>query len=92
MLALGYPKYVTQGGDWGSLITRTMGMLYPDHCLATHINMAACGPPSYNNPLLFLQFMTTPFSERDKAGLERSKWFTKEGSGYNQEQSTKPQT
>lgn len=92
MLSLGYNTYVTQGGDWGSLITRAMGMKYPSHIPASHLNMAMCGPPSYDKPLLFFQFMTTPFSEGDKQGLARSQWFQKEGSGYNKEQSTKPQT
>lgn len=31
MLALGYEEYVTQGGDWGFLITRAMAHLYPQH-------------------------------------------------------------
>lgn len=37
MLKLGYPQYVTQGGDWGYYITRTMALLYPDAVRATHI-------------------------------------------------------
>lgn len=39
MQDLGYAKYVTQGGDWGMMITRTMGLLFPDRVLASHINM-----------------------------------------------------
>lgn len=49
--------------------------------------------PEYTkNPILALQHKITSYSEREKAGLERSQWFTKEGSGYNLLQSTKPQT
>ena len=33
-----------------------------------------------------------PYSDRDKAGFARSKWFLDEGSGYRLIQSTKPQT
>lgn len=39
MQSLGYHTYVTQGGDWGYMITRTIGLLFPESCLASHINM-----------------------------------------------------
>jgi pimeloyl-ACP methyl ester carboxylesterase len=47
MLALGYDKYVAQGGDWGSMICRIMGMEYPEHAVAVHVNALASGPPSW---------------------------------------------
>ncbi|KAI9812742.1 MAG: hypothetical protein M1827_004498 [Pycnora praestabilis] len=93
MLALGYNEYVTQGGDWGFFITRFIGLLYPQHCKASHINMVRSNPPTFSsNPLLALEHAITPYSERDKKGLARSQWFLREGSGYREEQSTKPQT
>jgi len=46
MLALGYGKYVAQGGDWGSMIARIMGLEYPDACVAVHVNMVVSGAPS----------------------------------------------
>ncbi len=30
MKRLGHTKFYTQGGDWGSLITNTHGILYPE--------------------------------------------------------------
>lgn len=30
MKRLGYEKFYTQGGDWGSAIVTAMGTLYPD--------------------------------------------------------------
>ena len=39
MQSLGYKTYVTQGGDWGFMISRIVGLLYPESCLASHINM-----------------------------------------------------
>jgi hypothetical protein len=93
MLSLGYNEYVTQGGDWGFTISRTIGLLYPKHCKASHINMIAAQAPTYSkNPLLALQHSLTPYSAKDQAGFKRSEWFVKEGRGYNLEQSTKPQT
>lgn len=93
MLSLGYSTYVTQGGDWGFYITRAIGLLYPRHCLASHINMIrASAPKITRNPALALQHALSPYSAAEKKGLERSEWFEKEGFGYNLLQRTKPQT
>jgi len=93
MLALGYDRYVTQGGDWGFMITRTMGLLFPEAVLASHVNMVRASPPSFvRNPLLALRHALGPYSEREKAGKERNKWFLEEGAGYRQLQASKPQT
>ncbi|KAF1966857.1 alpha/beta-hydrolase [Bimuria novae-zelandiae CBS 107.79] len=95
MLKLGYPQYVSQGGDWGTFITRTMGMLYPSSLKASHINMIPCQPP-YKNPLALLtlgfKYLTGTFSAEEKAGFERTQWFQTNGFGYYKMQSTKPQT
>ena len=45
MQQLGYARYYAQGGDWGSVVTRCLGVLYPDHCQAIHLNMPVAGPP-----------------------------------------------
>lgn len=94
MLQLGYGQYVTQGGDWGSHITRLMDLLYPQHVKASHINyVSPAKPPTFtNSPIAALQHAIIPYSESEKAGLARTEWFHKEGYGYNNEQSTKPQT
>ena len=85
---------VTQGGDWGSQITRVMGALYPDHVLASHLNMIlAKQPPKWSsNPLLALQHAFTPYTSREQQGLARTQWFLTKGHGYRTQQSTKPQT
>lgn len=92
MLALGYEEYVTQGGDWGFHVTRHIGQRYPLHCKASHINMIRAQPPTFlSHPYLWMKSML-PYSQTEKKGFERTKWFTKVGYGYNLEQSTKPQT
>ena len=35
---LGYKRFVTQGGDWGSMITRSMALMYPQNVRACHYN------------------------------------------------------
>jgi hypothetical protein len=93
MLSLGYPQYVTQGGDWGFFITRAIGYLYPESCMASHINMLRASAPTFkHHPILALQHKLTSYSEKDLAGFKRTQWFGKEGLGYFMEQSTKPQT
>lgn len=84
---------VTQGGDWGFWITRAMGLLYPDHVGASHINYIHSNPPSWTaNPLLALEHAFTPYTADDRAGRQRSQQFQQSGRGYSAQQSTKPQT
>ena len=93
MQRLGYNKYVSQGGDWGCMITRTLGILHPEFNLATHINMPRGHRPEFmSNPLLYLQHNLSPETQAEANGQKRTEWFVKEGSGYRFEQSTKPQT
>ncbi|KAJ7832086.1 Alpha/Beta hydrolase protein [Mycena olivaceomarginata] len=86
MLALGYDEFVTQGGDWGHPITRTIARLYGGkHSKAWHTNMPAVGaPPSEES-----QPELTP---KEQEALARNELFLKRGRGYATEQSTQPQT
>ncbi|KAG6812500.1 hypothetical protein H0H92_002499 [Tricholoma furcatifolium] len=83
MLALGYDQYVQLPGQLTFLIckiTRRMAKTYgPKHIKAWHTNF-----PLY---VIFLGY-----TEREKAGLERTVKFLSEGSGYSAIQSTRPQT
>jgi hypothetical protein len=84
---------VTQGGDWGYLITRAMGMRYPNHVLATHLNFVLTLPPSpLSTPLLVLQYLTGRLTPAEKAGLERTQKFAGTGSGYSHIHKTRPHT
>lgn len=67
MQSLGYKQYVTQGGDWGFMITRAIGLRYPQRCLASHINMVRASQPTFSkHPILALQNAFTPYSDADK--------------------------
>ena len=93
MLLLGYDQYVTQGGDIGYAVTRAMGLFYPESCRASHVNMPVPSHPHLpTHPDLFFKAQQTPLSSSEKAGIARTQWFTKDGSGYNILQRTKPQT
>ncbi|KAJ7196521.1 Alpha/Beta hydrolase protein [Mycena pura] len=85
MLALGYDEYVTQGGDWGLAITRTIAELYGGkHSKAWHTNLIIGTPPA--DPA---QAELTP---KEQAGLAHTMKFRERGSGYSKQQSTQPQT
>ncbi|KAJ7447329.1 Alpha/Beta hydrolase protein [Mycena galericulata] len=87
MLALGYNEYVTQGGDWGFVITRTIAQLYGGkHSKAWHTNMVPARPPADGSAT------GMELTEKEKAGVARVQWFRSRGSGYSAEQSTQPQT
>lgn len=34
MLSLGYEKYLTQAGDWGSMLTRYLALSFPENVKA----------------------------------------------------------
>jgi pimeloyl-ACP methyl ester carboxylesterase len=93
MLALGYDEYVTQGGDWGFVITRAMAHLYPQHIKAHHVNWIwAAKPEEYTNGTK----VEPEYSEREKKQLASAdRWFpfgAGDGRGYIAIQSTRPAT
>jgi len=71
MLNLGYDQYVTQGGDWGFLITRALAHLYPKHVKAHHVNWAWAAKPEFTaeNP-------EPEYSEREKRQMKQGeRWY-----------------
>ncbi|PHH60509.1 hypothetical protein CDD81_1599 [Ophiocordyceps australis] len=94
MAKLGYNKYVTQGGDWGAIITRMMGVLYPEHCLASHVNFLVVRPsiPQYLTLALTHAFKwcTGWHSQLERGRLARSFWYLTQGSGYMMVQANQP--
>jgi pimeloyl-ACP methyl ester carboxylesterase len=58
MLSLGYDQYVTQGGDWGSVITRKIASTYgPRHARAWHTNT-----PLYDSLICIVPCITSAHS------------------------------
>jgi len=98
MIALGYKKYVTQGGDWGLLITRTIGHLYPDHVMALHTNMCLAPFPSFfSSPILAATSLVKHaigwYTPAEKSHLKQTlSWVSGSERGYFALLSTKPTT
>ncbi len=83
MRRLGYDKYFAQGGDWGGLVTATIGEQNLGNCEAIHLNIALVEPdPATMDKLL-------PIEER---ALASAKHYADNDSGYSKQQSTRPQT
>ncbi|KAH8107254.1 alpha/beta-hydrolase [Cristinia sonorae] len=93
MLALGYNKYVVQGGDWGYFITRKMGKLYgKKHVQAWHTNFPIATFPPITYPRHFVTALVTSLLPSNIANLKEAKKFGDDGRGYFAIQSTRPQT
>lgn len=93
MITLGYDQYVTQGGDWGSMITRQQARLFPQHVRGVHVNMVALR--WYNlltSPIAFLKFMFLPWTKQEKDGLNKGRQYTVDGDAYYKIQHTRPLT
>jgi epoxide hydrolase len=81
---LGYPRYGAQGGDWGSAISRELGVLVPEHLAGVHLNMLAPYVAPGSEP--------AGLDDRDRERVERLRRFRLTGSGYMAIQATRPQT
>ena len=86
MVSLGYTQYVAQGGDWGSSISRMLGILYPGNCKGVHVNLLkGVHPPKwYRNPWVWVKMNSqlVHYSKGEEAMIARSRWFEKDESGY----------
>ena len=63
--------------------------MYPDHCLASHINFIATSKEDLKP---YIKASNISLTQEEKDGIARTQWFYDEGFGYNVEQSTKPST
>jgi pimeloyl-ACP methyl ester carboxylesterase len=85
MRRLGYSRYGAQGGDWGSGISRDLGIIDRDHVIGVHLNMLLTFPSGDPSEMARL-------TEDDRARLEGLTRYSRELSGYSAIQSTRPQT
>ena len=83
MARLGYNRYVAQGGDWGAIITQSMGLTETGNCAGIHVNMPLVIPDPETMDNL---------TEAEQGALESFSQYNEVGSGYSKQQSTYPQT
>ena len=96
MSRLGYRRYGAQGGDWGSGISRHLGMAVPERVLGVHVNTLQL--PAELDPILGsagarpLAVRAADLSQDDRVRLDAGAQFLREGAAYGVLQSTRPQT
>lgn len=82
MARLGYDRYFAQGGDWGSMVTTSIGIQDPEHVAGIHLNMVIGFPGPEDGEA----------TEMEQAALAGVNDYLANDSGYSKEQSTRPQT
>jgi len=84
MHRLGYPRYGAQGGDWGAMVTMSLGQRHADSLAGIHLNMVPTMPaPGTGQDGL---------TEREQSALEAFATHRRDGTGYSRQQSTRPQS
>lgn len=82
---LGYPRFATQGGDWGASVSSRLGLAHPDKTIGVHLNLL----PLQRDPSRVLGAVPSPAERRY---LDELKHWIGEETGYATLQATKPQT
>jgi pimeloyl-ACP methyl ester carboxylesterase len=83
MLRLGYGRYFAQGGDWGAMVTTSIGIQDTEHCAGIHLNMPIAPP----DPATL-----SDLTEAEKSAMAGMQHYQQWDSGYSKQQSTRPQT
>ena len=80
---LGYTKFGAQGGDWGAAVSSRLGYAHADRMIGIHINLMIAGrdPSAFPNP-----------TEEERRYLTEAAQWTREETGYQWIQGTRPQT
>jgi pimeloyl-ACP methyl ester carboxylesterase len=82
MARLGYDQYGAQGGDWGSVVTVSLGTQDPEHVVGIHLNMVFGFPEPDDSEL----------TKEEQSSMAAYQYYDEWDSGYSKEQSTRPQT
>jgi len=92
MRRLGYGRYGAHGGDWGSGISRDLGLIDPEHVTGVHLTMLSSAVPRHELDPEELAELSDADRQRVRESLRRLARWRPEGVGYGMIQSTRPQT
>jgi pimeloyl-ACP methyl ester carboxylesterase len=84
MGALGYDRFLAQGGDWGSAVTHRLATAHADRVDGAHVNLPACSAKAL--------FALGEPTDEERGYLRRLERYAADESGYSQQQMTRPQT
>jgi len=92
MKRLGYTRYVSQGGDWGSVVADVMARQAPAGLLGIHVNMPATVPANVAKALNNGDPAPAGLSAEEKAAFDSLSTFFTKNAGYGVMMVTRPQT
>ena len=105
MRRVGYGRYVSQGGDWGAVVTDVMGRHAPEGLAGIHVttllgaierppapNMPTTVPPAVANALKNGEPTPAGLSAEETIAYEAFRNFAAGGSGFRAIMGTRPQT
>jgi len=92
MKRLGYQRYVSQGGDWGSVVADAMGRQAPAGLVGIHVNMPATVPKEAAGALDAGAPAPVGLGDKEKAAYDKLNAFFKRNAGYGAMMVTRPQT
>ncbi|MFI6062209.1 epoxide hydrolase family protein [Streptomyces sp. NPDC051286] len=92
MLRLGYPEYVSQGGDWGAIISEVLAVQQPKGLLGIHVNMPGTVPDDILRHLRNFDPAPANLSADETKAYDRLLHFYRDGFGYAAMMNQSPQT
>ncbi len=92
MKRLGYDRYVSQGGDWGSVVSDVMARQAPAGLLGIHVNMPPTVPGDLMKAILAGDPAPSGLSAPEKAAFDKLSTFFAKNAGYGAMMVTRPQT
>ncbi|QNB15372.1 epoxide hydrolase family protein [Paraburkholderia tropica] len=92
MARLGYERFVSQGGDCGSVISQRMAMQHVKGLIGIHVNMPATVPPDIARHLALDDPAPAGLSADEKRAYEKLSVFYRDNCGYSAMMVTRPQT
>ena len=92
MQRLGYAKYVSQGGDCGSVISQRMALQHVPGLLGIHLNMPAVVPADIAKILAAGDPAPAALTAQERGAFDQLVAFYRDNASYAAQMNTRPQT
>jgi pimeloyl-ACP methyl ester carboxylesterase len=92
MLRLGYDRYVSQGGDCGSVISQRMALQKVQGLVGIHLNMPAVVPADIARALAAGDPAPASLSPKERTAFDQLEAFYRDNAAYAAMMNTRPQT
>ena len=92
MKRLGYTKFVAQGGDWGAVVTESMGVQAAPELLGIHTNMPGIFPGEIDQAAFLGKPAPSGLSDEEKVAYDALQHEYQKGIAYGFQMGLRPQT